>query len=140
MNESKKNLKIIGTSVILYLAICWIHMFPIELFAFVRPLCFWGLTFYFLEKYNSKGDLGMCQVMLAVGIGSVLPELPVRILDWHGTLFTIPVTAYTLGGIVLGGWCFKEKKASVFVASMFIMLLLCTFLLREWTTWYHSTH
>lgn len=140
MDKTKIFLKIVGISFILYLAICWIHMFPIELFALARPLCFGGLTFYFLERYYNQGALGICQVMIAVFIGSVLPEIPVRILDWNGTLFTIPVTAYTFGGIILGGWCFKEKKASVVVASMFIMLLLCTFLLREWTTWYHGTH
>ena len=125
---------------LLYLAICWIHTFPIDLFALARPLCFFGLTFYFLDKYYSSGKLNMYQVLLAIGIGSVLPEIPVRILDYYGTLFTIPVMAYTLVGIVLGGWCFKEKKPSTFIASMIIMLLLCTFLLREWTTWYHSAH
>lgn len=140
MSEKKTLLKIFAESVVLYLAICWIHMFPMEFFAFARPVCFFAFTYYCLYKYQGTTGIKIYQVQAAVCIGSMLPEIPVRILDYYGTLFTIPVTAYTLLSIILAGWFFKEKKASVFVASMFIMFLLCTFILREWTTWYHQTH
>lgn len=140
MSEKKILLKILAVSVVLYLAICWIHMFPMEFFALARPLCFFAFTYYCFYKCKDIDGIKKYQILIAVCIGSILPEIPVRILDYYGTLFTIPVPAYTMLSIILAGWCFTEKKASVFVASMFIMLLLCTFILREWTTWYHQTH
>ena len=112
---------------LLLVCISWINMFPLHFVVLARPLCFFALTLYCLAKYTKTQGVGIWAIAFGVFLGSLLPELPVHVLDYRGSAGTMILIPYTLVGVVLAGLCFKEQRTLVYAMSMAIMLLLCTY-------------
>lgn len=117
---------------LLLVCISWINMFTMHFVVLARPLCFFALTLYCLAKYTRAQGVGIVSVAFAVFLGSLLPELPVHVLDYSGSAGSMILIPYTLAGVILAGLCFKEQRTVVYVMSIAVMLLLCTYVFEAY--------
>ena len=78
-------------------------------------------------------------VILTIILGRIILEIPVRFMDFRGSLASLGITVVVLTSILLALLCFREKRISVFILSTIIIVLLNTFGLYTWEQSFSQT-
>lgn len=124
-----------------YLLICIVSMLVLFLtfwtgkysaysYMWSQSICYFALTLLLLRKYDIGGKV--VPICFSIAIGRLLPDIPVRIMAFSESAESMAITFVALVGIALGALCYHEKRTSVFVLSIIIMVLLNTIGWREW--------
>ncbi len=118
-------------SLICMLFTFWPAKYSIFEEGWTQSVCFFSLTFILLEKY-AKTDSGAYYIALFVVLGRIVLEIPIRIMDYFDSLFSILVPIIAIASIVLATICYKEKRTSVYILAAIIVVLLNTVTHHTW--------
>lgn len=119
-------------SALLFLLVCWGAVYHVFAAAGVESVSFMVLTYILLYKFDHDAKHVMTITTFVI-LGRLCFEIPVRMIDFYGSLGSLSVTICCLVGIILGAVSFKEKRISVYVLSVVIVLLFNTLFVAEWT-------
>ena len=73
---------------------------------------------------NAKNDKEFFSIILAILIGRICLEVPIRIMDFHRTLYSLYILLLRVLSIVLAAVCVRKNKTIVFVLSTTIGVLM----------------
>ena len=112
-------------SMLVFLLTCWTAKFTVYAAGWAESLSYFVLTFVVLRKY-AKPDTYGWPFVLSIVLGRLLLEVPVRILDFNGSLFSMFVPMIVVVSILLGAVYFRERRNSVLVLAVIVLILLNT--------------
>ena len=70
-------------------------------------------------KFTEKvPDINSWMVAFAIILGRIILEVPLRIIDWHGTFGSFMITVGCVVAILLAVVCFKDKRIYSFIHSL----------------------
>lgn len=131
MKKKKLLLITFATSVFLYLCIFWVNYFQnLYLSAWVHSLAFISLTWLWLSKKGKEA--GMTSIVGAIILGRIILEIPVRSLDFTGTMSTLMLPVSSMLSILLISLCFYKRNIGVYTLSIILIILANTILQTIW--------
>ena len=131
MKKKKLLLITFATSVFLYLCVFWVNYFQnLYLSAWVHSLAFISLTWLWLSKKGKEA--GMTSIVGAIILGRIILEIPVRSLDFTGTMNTLMLPVSSMHSILLISLCFYKRNIGVYTLSIILIILANTILQTIW--------
>lgn len=131
MKKKKLLLITFATSVFLYLCVFWVNYFQnLYLSAWVHSLAFISLTWLWLSKKGKEA--GMTSIVGAIILGRIILEIPVRSLDFTGTMSTLMLPVSSMLSILLISLCFIIRNIGVYTLSIILIILANTILQTIW--------
>lgn len=131
MKKKKLLLITFATSVFLYLCVFWVNYFQnLYLSAWVHSLAFISLTRLWLSKKGKEA--GMTSIVGAIILGRIILEIPVRSLDFTGTMSTLMLPVSSMLSILLISLCFYKRNIGVYTLSIILIILANTILQTIW--------
>ena len=131
MKKKKLLLITFATSVFLYLCVFWVNYFQnLYLSAWVHSLAFISLTWLWLSKKGKEA--GMTSIVGAIILGRIILEIPVRSLDFTGTMSTLMLPVSSMLSILLISLCFYKRNIGVYTLSIILIILANTILQTLW--------
>ena len=137
-------LSILGLSAVLFLSFCWTAAFSFYAAAWAQSALFFGFAWICADKMKER-PLTLTAIAVAIILGRLLPELPIRISDF-ATFFIFPrhisivVTLISIIAVIPGTVCYREKRNSVYTLSIIILVFLNTFVHWSWLEIYTRHH
>ena len=120
-------------SVVLYFCICWVRATrSFYLTSYTFTLCYFALTYACLEKLKFQDKMNSIYVCIAIILGFTLIELPIRIIDFSGTIESLIITLFAAISVLLSLICWIEKRFVTAFLSLAIIVLLNTCALARW--------
>ena len=131
MKKKKLLLITFATSVFLYLCVFWVNYFQnLYLSAWVHSLAFISLTWLWLSKKGNEA--GKTSIVGAIILGRIILEIPVRSLDFTGTMSTLMLPVSSMLSILLISLCFYKRNIGVYTLSIILIILANTILQTIW--------
>lgn len=113
-------------SLLVFLITCWTAKFTVYAAGWAESLSFFVLTLLLLEKYAEPGTYGV-KILITILAGRLILEVPIRVLDFAGSLFSMFVPIIVICSIGLAAIYFHEKKkGAVLILLVAILILLNT--------------
>lgn len=120
-------------SVVAYFCICWVRATrSFYLTSYTFTLCYFALTYACLEKLKFQDRMNNIYVCIAIILGFTLVELPIRIMDFGGTIESLIITLFTVISVLLSLICWIEKRFMTTFLALVIIVLLNTCALSQW--------
>lgn len=69
---------------------------------------------------------------IAIILGFLVIELPIRVMDFAGTISTLIITLFTAISVILAFLCWVEKRMVTFFLSVVVLILLNVGVLPQW--------
>ena len=115
-------------SAILWLALFWVNAFKsVVTVSWANTVVFFVFTILCLNKgARDRTQKEVTIFTTAICLGRIILEIPLRIIDYQGMLFSLLVPVCTIVAIALAAVCYYERRTSVYVLSTIILLLLNT--------------
>lgn len=123
-------------SMLVFLLTFWIAGYSFYAAALTEAVSFYVLTYFILENYAERQSFGLPYI-IAIVLGRIILELPIRITEFPETLFSLFIPIVVFSSIFLAALYFKEKRISVLVLSVIILILLSTIGQMEWLNAFH---
>ena len=123
-------------SMLVFLLTFWIAGYSFDAAALTEAVSFYVLTYFILENYAERQSFGLPYI-IAIVLGRIILELPIRITEFPETLFSLFIPIVVFLSIFLAALYFKEKRISVLVLSVIILILLSTIGQMEWLNAFH---
>ena len=123
-------------SMLTFLLTFWTAGYTLYAAAWTESICFFVLTFLLLQKYAKPNTFGW-PIVTAVILGRILLELPIRIIEFRATLFSLFIPITVISSIVLAAVYFRERRPVVLILSAIIMVLLNTVVHEDWINLFH---
>ncbi len=131
--DKKRIATIAGLSVILYLIVMFTrYTKSIYIGTGCYTVAYFAFTLSALHYYRKRYELSVKAIAAAILFGSIILEIPVRILDFDGTLFSLAGTVIVCLAIILAVLSYAEKRVSVYVLSVVVLFFLNIYLQRTW--------
>lgn len=122
----KKRLLIIFLlSMLVFLLTCWTAKYAIYAGGWTESVAYFVLTYILLEKYGKPQTFNV-PIITIVMFGRIFLELPIRILDFWNSLFSMFIPMIVIASIILAATYYREKRYSVLILSVVILILLNT--------------
>lgn len=129
----KKIVLVFCGAMLLFLLTCWTAAYSIYAAGWAESLCFFVFTLLVLNRYAESDTYGI-PFVLAVLAGRIVLELPLRIIEFRETMFSLFVPCIVIISILLASVYFKEKRTAVLILAVIILVLLNTV---AHDAWYH---
>ena len=123
-------------SMLVFLLTFWIAGYSFYAAALTEAVSFYVLTYFILENYAERQSFGLPYI-IAIVLGRIILELPIRITEFPETLFSLFIPIVVFSSIFLAALYFKEKRISVLVLSVIILILLSTIGQMKWLNAFH---
>ena len=118
-------------SMLAFLLCCWTAAYSLYAAGWAESICYFVITYLLLNKFAKPGTYGT-PYLLAIILGRMVFELPIRITEFGTTLFSLFIPIIVLVTIFLASLYFKEKRPAVLVLSVIILILLNTIAHEDW--------
>lgn len=125
-------------SVLLLLIVCWTAGISAYICAWVETICYAILTLLLLKRYSQKDLKKTCIITSAIIIGHIILQLPVRIYDFYGCLWSLLTMINTIISIILTTLCYHKRKIYLYVLSVVTMIILNTVAHDAWIDYFIS--
>lgn len=112
-------------SLLVYLLTCWTICFSTHSALWAESVSFFVLTYYMLDNYADKESFGLT-ILFMIIFGRIVLEIPIRIDNYSGTVASLYITIVVIITIFLSAIFWREKKTSILVLSIGILMLLNT--------------
>lgn len=112
-------------SLLVFLLTSWTAAISSYSALWAESVSFFALSYFMLERYAKDNTYGI-PVILMIMIGRVILEIPIRIHAFYASLHSSYITIVVLLSIILSAVYYHEKRPSVLVLSIVIMILLNT--------------
>lgn len=128
-----------GLSLLLYLGVGWWPMaYSLCAASWCGSVIFFAFAWFAAFKWG--GQLSLPVIGLAVMLGRILPVLPLLITDISSIAYSLIALITCLVSILLALMCYSEKRSSVYILSVALILLLNTVVLDSWVDWLDGMH
>ena len=132
----KKNYKhfliFFGFSLVLFFVATAFNAFrSIYLSSWIDSIAFALLTWLSLNKCKDKG-IQMSPVLIAILLGSIILEIPERIIHYESTCHSLLIPIIKIISIVLTAVCFHKRNLAIIIISIAVIALLNTVGQMEW--------
>ena len=124
-------LSIIGLSILVFLLTCWTAKFDGAAPYWAEGISFFALS-WFVARKEEKNNLSIYGIAFALILGRILLEIPIRTMDFVGTVGSILIPVNSILAIILGLCCYRSKNSSVYILSIVIEILMATFVQETW--------
>ncbi len=118
-------------SIVLFLLTFWTLGYSGFAAGWTESVAYYGFTYYILDKFAKPKTFGVSYV-LAIIMGRIVLELPIRIIEFSDTLGSLIIIINVLVSILLAALYFREKRTSLLVLSFVILTLLNTVVVYKW--------
>lgn len=118
-------------SILCFLVTCWTAKYTVYAEGWTQSVCYFALTYILLNKYLGDKPKYL-PIVLAIMAGRIILGLPFRILNFYDSLFSLFVPIIALISIILAATCHKEKRVTVFLMAIIILILLNTITHHAW--------
>ena len=136
MNDCKLYLKISLEALCCFLVLCWSMSLSYIECIWMETMAFYLLSIYESYRYSSKTHINVTTVAMSLIIGRVIVEIPIRLFDIHGTLWSFPITLSNIVAIIMGSICVKKKFNFLHILITLIILYVVNILnihiIPEW--------
>ena len=129
----KKLLRLFFLSVVMYLCICWVRATKsYYLTSYTFTLCYFAFSYACFERLKLSNRQQYIYACVAIILGFMLIELPVRVVDFSGTISTLIITLFTAISVILAFLCWIEKRIITYFLALVILILLNISVLPQW--------
>lgn len=133
MSNKKTFFSIFLSGIAVYLCVFWINYFQsFYLSAWIHSLAFMALTWFWLSK--TKGNIGKKNLVSAIILGRIILEVPIRILDFSGTVYSLMWPVSTIISILAALLCFYKRNVWIYILSAIIIVASNTILQTVWVS------
>ena len=112
-------------SLLVFLLTSWTAAISYYSALWAESVSFFAMSYFMLDRYAKENTYGI-PVILMIMIGRVILDIPIRIHAFYASLCSLYITIVVLLSIILSAIYFHEKRSSVLVLSIIIMILLNT--------------
>lgn len=118
----------------LFLLTCWSASFSNGEAVWMETIAFYFLAMY--EVYKNKESMSVIKIAVALIIGRILLEIPIRIVDFYSAKGSFFLMVACMTAIILG--CVAGKKSrmySYFIGTMILLYISnmwCVHVFDEW--------
>lgn len=131
-NNYKLFLIFFGLSLALFFITTAFNAFrSVYLSLWIDSIAFALFTWFSLNKCKHKG-IQMPLAVIAILIGSIILEIPVRILYYESTYHSLLIPITKVVSIILTAICFKKRNLAIIISSIVLLALLNTVGQMEW--------
>ena len=123
-------------SMLTFLLTFWTAGYSLYAAAWAESICFFMLTFLLLQQYAQPGTFGW-PIVVAIILGRILLELPIRITEFRETLFSMFIVMVVIASIILASLYYRERRPAILVLSTIILVLLNTIVHESWLNLFH---
>ena len=121
------------------LLISWVRAFnDIYSFAWCSSVCYFVFTYLYLEKQEKTEQFRTFPIVIAIILGYVWIEIPLRIMDFEEMLPSLLWTVIVIISIIGGAIYYKSKKTTVLILMMAIWIILNSIVLQTANTYIES--
>lgn len=125
-----------GISMLLFLAVSWVHQFQAFVCGWAHSLCFFVCTWICLQTFLPKNGNKYLPIVVGVIVGRIILEIPIRIVAFSDSYATLMFPIIAIISVLLAAACYYEKRVSVYVLSAIILLLVNTFVHESFLKYY----
>ena len=118
-------------SLLLFLITCWTGAYSIYSAGWTESICFFVFTLLVLDKFAKPNSYGV-SIIVTIIVGRIVLELPLRIFEFRETLFSMFVPILSIVSILLAAIYHKEKRISILILAIVIIVLLNTVVHDAW--------
>lgn len=118
-------------SLLLFLITCWTGSYSIYSAGWTESICFFVFTLLVLDKL-AKPDHYSVSFIVTIIMGRIILEVPLRVFEFRETLFSLFVPIVSIVSILLAAVYHKEKRTSVLILAVVILVLLNTVAHDAW--------
>ena len=131
-NNYKYFLIFFGLSLALFFITTAFNAFrSVYLSLWIDSIAFALFTWLGLNKCKDKG-INIFLVIIAILLGSIIVEIPVRIIHYESTYHSLLIPIAKVVSIILTAICFKKRNLAIIIISIAILTLLNTLGQMEW--------
>lgn len=123
-------------SMLTFLLTFWTAGYSLYAAAWAESICFFVLTFLLLQQYAQPSTFGW-PIVVAIILGRILLELPIRITEFRETLFSMFIVLVVIASIILASLYYRERRPAILVLSTIILVLLNTIVHESWLNLFH---
>lgn len=109
MKRSIIFIKIFSLSLLLYICLFYVNGVRNAVAESILSLWFMALTWWCCKEYHSK-KISLPLIGLALIAGRVIIEIPVRVFDWSGCIYSLYLSVISFIAIIISIICFKRNK------------------------------
>ena len=113
--------------------ICLTQIFPPGASLFAFPLCSMIFTWMCIEEYKST-NYTTPKIILTILAGTLILTLPIRIIDFYGTIGSLPEEILGIIGVLLG-WLLACKRK-----VWLLLLILMAFFIPAFAHYWLQLH
>ena len=129
---NKKNILIsFLVSLLTFLLCCWTASYSLYAAGWAESICYFIVTYLLLNKYAKSNTYGI-PYLIAILLGRIILEFPLRISEFRATLFSLFIPIVVCVSIMLAALYFREKRPAVIILSCIIIILLNTIAHEDW--------
>ena len=131
-NQYKHFLIFFGLSLALFFVTTAFNTFrSIYLSSWIDSIAFALFTWLSLKKCKERGTQ-MPLVLIAILLGSIILEIPERIIHYESTYHSLLIPLVKIVSIILAAICFHKRNLAIIIISIAILALLNTVGQMEW--------
>ena len=134
MNKKKLSISFLA-SLLVFLLSWWTATYSLYAAGWAESMCYFTLTILLLKKYAQPDTYGI-PYLIVIALGRSVFEVPIRITEFGATLFSLFVPIIVFVSIILASICYREKRASVLILSVVIIILLNTIAHEDWMNYF----
>lgn len=139
MSKTKAFLQTFLLSVITTIVICPLNACQsLSFICLAKAVVFFTLAYLIFTSYEEKSKVSTISLACIVCIGAVAPTLPVRIIDYVGTVANLYMEFIVIVSIFLALLCYRDKRPALFALSVIVIILLCHFGSEAWNSYIES--
>lgn len=125
-------------SMLVFILTSWTLAYSHYAASMAESCCFFLLTFHLLESYAKPNTYGIPYV-LAIIVGRIILEMPLRVMEFKDTLPSLFIPMTVIVSILLAALYYKEKRLSVLILSVSILIILTTMCQYEWFEFFNNS-
>lgn len=137
MENNKKSVinffKVMALSLAAFLCVCWTAGTDMLNAYWSEAVVYFAVTYFLCNHFAFKGHLRVSAVVVAIAIGRVVLELPIRILHFSSSIGSVMLTLESLVAIFMAWVCWKYKTPVVFILTLVIFILINSFVPEMWS-------
>ena len=137
MSNIKPYCKIALKAACCFLIVCWSAALSHGECFWIETTAFLWLAIYTVKKHQESLTVG--SIAMALCVGRIALELPIRVLEFSSSVGSIPLTLSCIVAIILGCFCTKRKfQTWPVLVSLIVLFAVNTFNIHYLTKWLYA--
>ncbi len=125
--------KVVALSLATFLCVCWTAGTDMLNAYWSEAVVYFSITYFLCNHFATKGYLKASAVVVAIAIGRVVLELPIRIFNFSSSIGSVMLTLESFVAIFMAWVCWKYKTPVVFILTLVIFILINSFIPEMWS-------